>query len=189
MGVRDPDKHADERRAGLAGGLTRLSDSPASSAVLRWGHVGLVAFWLAAMGVLYVGMSYFMKPKALIVTASGDLKIPRARDGHFYVQGTVSGRPITFLVDTGASSVFVSESFARRAGLPAGDPATFHTANGSIAGRVVKDVEVAVGPLRVSALRVGVGMVGADEDRGLLGQNFLRRFRISITEREMLLQQ
>jgi aspartyl protease family protein len=148
----------------------------------------VLAFWLALGGVLYAAMSYFMQPKPVVVTATGDLKIPRARDGHFYVQGTVNGQPITFLVDTGASTVSVSEAFARRAGLQGGDPATFMTANGPRAGRMVKDVDVSAGPLSVTAIRVGVGLVGgASDDHGLLGQNFLSRFKISINDREMVL--
>jgi aspartyl protease family protein len=101
----------------------------------------------------------------------------------------IFSRPITFLVDTGASSVFVSEAFARDAGLQGGEPTTFRTANGAMNGRVVKEVEVAVGPLSVSSLRVGVGMVGGPKDHGLLGQNFLSRFNISITDREMMVRQ
>jgi aspartyl protease family protein len=194
MGVQDRDwwrdaqKNRGKERTNLARELSKIGNSPASSAVLKWGHVALVAFWLVVMGVLYVGMTYYMKPKPMIVTAAGDLKIPRARDGHFYVEGTVNGRPITFLVDTGASSIFVSESFARGAGLHGGEPTTFGTANGALAGRMVKDVEVSVGPLSVSALRVGIGMRGGPEDHGLLGQNFLSRFRVSITGGEMVLQ-
>lgn len=193
MGVQDRDwwrdahNKRDKGRANLARELSKISESPASSAVLKWGHVWLLAFWLAVMAVLYAGMTHYMKPKATVVTASGDLKIPRARDGHFYVEGSINGRPITFLVDTGASSVFVSEAFARRAGLKGGETTTFHTANGALAGRVVKEVDVAVGPLSVSSLRVGVGMVGGSEDQGLLGQNFLSRFSISIANGEMLI--
>jgi len=154
---------------------------------LKWGHVAVLGFWLALGGLLYAGMTYFMKPKPVVVTASGDLKIPRSRDGHFYVQGTVNGQAITFLVDTGASTVSVSEAFARRAGLKGGEPATFMTANGPRPGRMVKDVDVTAGPLSVTSIRVGVGLVGASDDHGLLGQNFLSRFKISINEREMVL--
>jgi aspartyl protease family protein len=165
----------------------KAGSSPSSNLVLKFGHIAVLAFWLAVMGAVYAGMSFYMKPKPTVVTADGDLKIPRARDGHFYVEGRVNGRPITFLVDTGASSVFVSEAFARDAGLGAGEPATFNTANGALSGRIVKEVEVSAGPLSVSSVRVGVGMAGAPKDRGLLGQNFLRHFGISITDRELVL--
>jgi aspartyl protease family protein len=155
--------------------------------VRQWGHVGVIAFWLAVMGVVWVAMEWVMQPKRAVVTAEGELRIPRARDGHFYVEGTVNGRAITFLVDTGASVVVVSEAFARQAGLPAGEPMVFNTANGPLQGRSVRGVDVAAGPLAVTSLRVGVGLAGMPPDRGLLGQNFLGKFTMRVTAREMVL--
>lgn len=158
------------------------------SGAARWGYLGVLAFWLLVMGVVWLAVEHYMQPKAMVVTATGDVRIPRSRDGHFYVEGSVNGRPITFLVDTGASSVVVSEAFARRAGLAGGEPTTFSTANGKLEGRTVRGVPVAVGPLSVSSVRVGVGLVGGSPDKGLLGQSFLRRFRMSISDNELILQ-
>ena len=104
---------------------------------LRWGHMGILAFWLVVMGLLYAGLSVYMKPKEATITAEGDLVIPRHRDGHFYVEGKLHGKPILFMVDTGATSVVVSEAFARAAGLPQGEPTTFMTANGTLRGATV----------------------------------------------------
>lgn len=155
--------------------------------VRKWGHIAVLAFWLAVMGLVYLAMDFVMKPKPAVVTADGQLRIPRARDGHFYVDGTVNGRPITFLVDTGASSVFVSEEFARKAGLQGGEPTTFQTANGTLPGRTLRGIEVSAGSFSVSSLRVGIGGVGP-ADRGLLGQNFLGKFTIRISDKELVLQ-
>jgi aspartyl protease family protein len=154
---------------------------------LRWGYVSILAFWLAVMGVVYLAMDHYMKPKPLVITAQGDLRIPRHRDGHFYVIGTVNGKPLTMMVDTGASSVAVSEEFARSAGLRDGEPATFNTANGPLRGQLFRDVPVSVGPFSVSGATVGVGIVGGRSDHGLLGQSFLSRFQISISKEEMVL--
>lgn len=156
-------------------------------AVQAWGHLGVLAFWLVVMGVVYLAMSHYMKPKPVVVTASGALKIPRARDGHFYVDGSVNGRPITFMVDTGASTVSVSESFAAAAGLGEGEPVVFRTANGERKGRIVRGIPVSVGPLSVSGVKVGVGLQGLPDGQGLLGQSFLGKFRMSVDGREMLL--
>jgi hypothetical protein len=48
-------------------------------------------------------------------------------------------------------------------------------------------VPVSAGPFSVSAVTVGVGLVGHGNDRGLLGQNFLSRFEISISKKELVL--
>ena len=154
---------------------------------LKWGHVGLLAFWFAVMGVVYLGMNQYLKPRPVLVTAEGDLKVPRHRDGHFYVQGAINGKPLMWLIDTGASSVTVSEEFARSAGLQGGEPMTFNTANGQLRGRLVRGVAVSAGPFSVSATTVGVGLVGGQDDHGLLGQSFLSRFQISISREELVL--
>ena len=166
------------------------SSAPSASMMplaLRWGHVGMLAFWFAVMGVVYLGMDHYLKPKPVIITALGELKIPRDRDGHFYVNGSINGRPLTFMIDTGASRVTVSEAFAVSAGLRGGEPTTFNTANGQLTGRLVRGATVSAGPLSVSAATVGVGLVGSREDQGLLGQNFLSKFQISISKDELVL--
>jgi len=156
---------------------------------LAWGPLAIVLFWLAVMAVLYVLMSQTLKPPALVVLASGELSIPRARDGHFYAQGQIQGRPVTFLVDTGASLVMVSEVFARDADLAPGEPATFRTASGELRGRIVAGVTVSVGPASVSGSRVGVGLVGLDPGVALLGQSFLSRFELVLSGDTMILRE
>ena len=154
---------------------------------LKLGPLGIVVFWLACMGLLYLAMNHYLQPKPVVVTASGDLVIPKSRDGHFYVLGLVGGRPVRFLVDTGATLVVVSAAFASDAGLAAGMPTTFRTANGNLPGRIVADVPVAVGPIAVSAVTVGVGLVGGDVGDALLGQSFLSRFDIVLSRDQMVL--
>jgi aspartyl protease family protein len=123
----------------------------------------------------------------VVIAAQGDLKIARARDGHFYAPGTVNGKSLQFLIDTGASSVTVSEEFARSAGLVEGQPVTFNTANGPLQGRIVPNVPVAVGPISVSGVTVGVGLVGMQAREGLLGQSFLSKFQVTLSKDEMTL--
>lgn len=157
---------------------------PAST---RFGHVYVLLFWAVVMGVVWMAMERFMEPKKAVVTAQGELVIPRHRDGHFYVDGTVNGKPLRFMVDTGATGVVVTEAFARGAGLPRGEPTTFNTANGPLTGRTVRGMAVTAGPLSVSPTSVGVGLLGGKPDVGLLGQSFLSKFQVSMTREQMVL--
>ena len=154
---------------------------------MGWGPLAIVAFWTVIMGVLYVLMTHYLKPKPVTITAQGELVIPKSRDGHFYAAGTVNGRSVMFMVDTGASTVTISEKFARKAGVADGLPTTFHTANGDVQGRTVADVPVTLGPIKVSGVRVGVGLLGGDQDDALLGQSFLSKFDITMSKEKMTL--
>lgn len=193
MGLEDRDwwREAQKERA-----MKRISDrfksanskpSGGLSKGVKWGPFWILVFWMVVMGLLYVAMNHYLKPKPLIVSATGDLIIPRARDGHFYARGEVNGRPVSFLIDTGASMVTVSEQFARNAGLAGGVPTVFKTANGDLPGRIVADVPVTLGPAGVSGVRVGVGFVGHEVDDALLGQSFLAKFEVLLEKDRMTL--
>lgn len=155
---------------------------------LKWGPFRIAAVWLVVMGLLYLLMVQYLKPGQIKVMASGALVIPQDRDGHFYADGTVGGKPVRFLVDTGASMVVVSEALARQAGLGDGKPVVFKTANGDMQGRYLRDVTVAVGPVEVTGVRVGVGLVGGEPEEALLGQSFLNQFDITLSGQQMTLQ-
>jgi aspartyl protease family protein len=154
---------------------------------LRWGPTGIVVVWLLIMGALYLAMEQYLKPKPVTITADGTLVIAQSRDGHFYAQGTVAGKSAQFLVDTGASLVTVSNEFANQAGLHGGVSTVFKTANGDLPGRILADVPVTVGPIHVSGVRVGVGLVGGETDMALLGQSFLKHFEVNLSGRQMTL--
>ncbi|MBE0472754.1 TIGR02281 family clan AA aspartic protease [Rhodoferax sp.] len=168
-------------------GKQRPQAAPGARAPGQTGLIPMLLFWLLVMGLLYALMTHYLKPKAAQVLTNGDLVIARARDGHFYAPGTVNGEPVTFMVDTGASLVSVSEPVARAAGLRGGVPTTFHTANGSQPGRVVDGVTISLGNARVTNVRVGVGLRMSDDQRALLGQSFLSKFDIAMTQNKMVL--
>ena len=194
MGLEDRDwwREAQKERAekeNSFGGPRPVKRLPSNglSKGLKWGPFGIVVFWMVVMGLLYVTMNHYLKPKPLVVSASGDLVISRARDGHFYAPGAVTGKPVSFLVDTGASLVTVSEQFAREAGLSGGVATVFKTANGDMPGRIVTDVPVTLGPIDVSGVRVAVGFVGHEVGDALLGQSFLAKFEILLQKDQMTL--
>lgn len=153
----------------------------------KTGLIPMMIVWCVVMGLLYLGMTHYLKPKQATVLANGDLVINRSQDGHFYTTGTINGREAKFLVDTGASLVSVSEKFAQKALIRGGFPTTFKTANGERPGHVVDGVGVSIGPVSATNIKVGVGISGGDENDALLGQSFLSKFDISVIKNQMVL--
>lgn len=163
--------------------------SPAST--LRRSTLVLLAFWLGLAAALYWGFSWWedrqrtaLEPYAL---TSGELVIPRQRDGHFYVRGEINHQPVMFLIDTGASSVAISDAVARAAQLPQGRRITVGTAAGPRAARLVHGVPVKAGTLVHNDTSVSVGLDIGAPDGALLGQSFLRHFDVQILSDRMLL--
>jgi aspartyl protease family protein len=154
---------------------------------MRWGTLGILAFWLVVMAGLYVAMERVRQPRAAVVAADGALIIPRGSDGHFHVAGRINGQPVAFMVDTGASLIAVTDALAQQAGLTGGEVTQFRTANGLRQGRTVVTQSVVVGPFVVSGLRVGTGYTGEAMGDALLGQNFLQHFDVQMQRDRMVL--
>jgi aspartyl protease family protein len=93
------------------------------------------------------------------------------RLGHFQVEGSVDGRRLDFMVDTGASMVALRERDANKLGIfPA---ARDYTARTSTANGVIK-----VAPVRLPSLEVnGIRLPDQALNVNLLGMSFLSRVR------------
>jgi aspartyl protease family protein len=154
-----------------------------------WGHVTALILWILIFAAVYLYFDSRLQPSVATVSdlAQGEIRIPRSRDGHYYVAGMVNGHPLTFVVDTGASAVTVSAGFARQAGMPGGVPTRFSTAGGVVTGETVPDQVVVAGGIRVSGLRVAVSSQMERHAPALLGQNFLRKIDVIQSGDQMVL--
>jgi len=156
-----------------------------------WGHITALVLWLAIFGVMYLFMDAKIQPQVATVTsldmARGEIMIPRSRDGHYYVSGAINGRPLTFMVDTGASTVVISADLAAKIGLAGGVSTTFKTAGGMVLGETVPDQTIEAGGLQLKGLRVGVMKQMDQRDYALLGQNFLRHIDVIQSGDQMVL--
>lgn len=85
-------------------------------------------------------------PPTVATSVDGALLLPRAPDGHYYVDGTVDQQPVRFLVDTGASRVAVPVALARQLGYYQGREVTVKTANGETTGSEFKVARISFGP-------------------------------------------
>jgi len=98
--------------------------------------------------------------------------------GHFVTAGSINGRAVRFVVDTGATFIAMGEAEARRIGLDyaRGQRGLVNTANGQVVSHRVSLGEVRVGD--VTVYNVDAVVVPAGMDVILLGNSFLTRFQM-----------
>ena len=156
-----------------------------------WGHITALILWIVLFGGIYLFLDAKMQPQVATVTslemARGEVIISRSRDGHYYVGGAINGRPLTFMVDTGASTVVVSADLAGKIGLTRGVATPFKTAGGMVWGETVSDQTIEAGGMQLKGLRVGVVPQMDQRDYALLGQNFLRHIDVIQSGDQMVL--
>lgn len=107
-----------------------------------------------------------------------EILIPAGPGGHFVAGGTINGRAVQFMVDTGATLVALGEAEADRIGLPwrDGETALMNTANGTVPAHRVTLTRLRVGEVEVA--NVGAVVVPAAMPMVLLGNSFLSRFQM-----------
>ena len=135
-------------------------------------HAGI---WLGLGLLIYV---FFLRQEAPPPRVLGPdaIELQRTRDGHFYIDGQINGQSVRYLIDTGASTVSVSERLARRAGLGCDRLATFSTANGHVQGCTTRVDQLYFGPFVMG--NVSVVVLPNLGSEALLGMNVLKRVRM-----------
>lgn len=122
-------------------------------------------------------------------TGSGDSEIVLTADGrgHFSTTGYVNNKAITFLVDTGATSIALDKRDAMRMGIDFSKApvTTMQTANGLTQGWVVVLDSVRIQNVEVRNVEATVSSLGPGF--ALLGNTFLKRFDITQTNNQMIL--
>ncbi|MFZ1413981.1 MAG: TIGR02281 family clan AA aspartic protease [Defluviicoccus sp.] len=118
---------------------------------------------------------------AAVEESTGDdgarvLTLRAGAGGHFWVDAEVNGNTVRFIVDTGATSVVLSEEDADRAGLrlsPRDYTALHRTAGGTVRAAPVTLREVHIGALGLRDVEAAVNP--ALSGVSLLGMTFLNR--------------
>jgi aspartyl protease family protein len=104
--------------------------------------------------------------------------LPVGPGGHFYSQGSINGKAVVFLVDTGATTVSISQSEADAIGLKYrdGQRGMVNTANGSVTAWRITLNSVRIGDVQV--FNVDAVVMPASMSQVLLGNSFLTRFQM-----------
>jgi aspartyl protease family protein len=98
------------------------------------------------------------------------------RSGHYLAEGAINGRPIVFLVDTGATDVAISEKTARAMGLEFGPRMAVMTAAGRVAAWGTRLDRVRLGDLELENVRATI-TPGLGKE-ALLGMSFLKHYSL-----------
>ncbi len=108
-----------------------------------------------------------------------EVRIRKRLDGHFTAKVRVNGKPVSMIVDTGATSIVLTPEDAAKAGIDT-KALTYKvpvlTANGQAMAARVRLNKVAIGPLDRDKVDALVAQPGA-LSQSLLGMSFLSRLR------------
>lgn len=98
--------------------------------------------------------------------------------GHFVANGKINGRPVTFLLDTGATDVAIPAGLADELGLSRGTPVTLLTANGQTTGYRTRLDTLHLGDIALRDVRATI-TPGFDGNQILLGMSALKQLEFT----------
>lgn len=147
-------------------------------------RLGRQMLWVAAIGLLgalYLLFSMLEDGGAGTVSSvdpsgAAMVVLEQDRSGHYVAEGTINGRPVSFLVDTGATDVSLPESAARALGLEFGPRVKVMTAAGPADAWVTRLDEVTVGG--ISRKNVRATITTGEFNGILLGMSFLKHYSL-----------
>ncbi|HQS99526.1 MAG: aspartyl protease [Hydrogenophilales bacterium 16-64-46] len=118
-------------------------------------------------------------PNRHLVTAPGEsLLLKRGSHGHYIFPGEINGRPVTFLLDTGATLVSVPARLGEELNLQAGAYQNSITANGTVSTRATRIARLAFGPFVVNDVPASLNP-GMQDDHVLLGMSVLKHLEFT----------
>jgi len=143
--------------------------------------------WIGIFALIFLLVSFRPEMKLIWQRVTGELGLASAPaisgtpmtlrksdDGHFWVTADVNGRPVRFLIDSGATFTALSANAARQAGVEADGlslKTVIETANGTVEAE-----RGTIGKLDVGSLTMrdhDVVIADAFGDTNVLGMNFL----------------
>lgn len=113
------------------------------------------------------------------VTPAGvpEVVLRRNRAGHYVTGGRINGKPVVFMVDTGATDVALPLELARRLGLGLAPGGVSMTANGRVATWRTRLASVDVGGLTLRDVRASV-LPNMPGEEVLLGMSYLKHLEL-----------
>ena len=154
----------------------RLPLTYIAKAALAW--IAIFAALFAIFSFRFEFISIWERVKADISGTAGQsisgeaIELRRQDDGHYWIMVDINGKPVRFMVDSGATMTAINATTAKEAGVEAnGYPIILSTANGRVAAKRATVLSLVVGPHKIENHPVVVSESFGDVN--LLGMNFL----------------
>lgn len=152
-------------------------------------------FWILLFVVGYYGFNTFTQnrnnpnqtPQTQINQRGQHIVYLQANPNHAYiVNGYINQYPVTFLVDTGASSVVIPHAIAQNIGLHRGQAYDAYTANGVITVYDTTVDNLSIGNISLSNIRASINP--AEEGKQvLLGMSALKKLEFQYKNNTLIL--
>jgi clan AA aspartic protease (TIGR02281 family) len=110
------------------------------------------------------------------------LKLKQGAGGHYATDGTINGKALNFVVDTGATVVSLPEEMAHNALIYCDSKIDMRTANGKADACAAKIKKLQFGPFVIEDVAAAIV---PNLDQPLLGMNVLQMFKIGQENSEM----
>jgi aspartyl protease family protein len=170
----------------------RLPLTYIAKAALAW--IAIFAALFAIFSFRFEFISIWERVKADISGTAGQsisgeaIELRRQDDGHYWIMVDINGKPLRFMVDSGATMTAINATTAMEAGVEAdGYPIILSTANGRVAAKRAIVRSLTVGPHRIENHPVVVSERFGDVN--LLGMNFLNSMQSWRVEANMMVLQ
>lgn len=140
---------------------------------------------------------YYEKSQAFLKTANKKLLLAqkfvhkiklKKQNNQFYIQAFVNDKPITLLIDTGATYTLINKNIIEQKNLSNKEKISLNTANGIIQSYVGDINSFKLNEdIQLNNLQVALGSLEEKELDGLLGMSFLKHFDFYIDQEEAIL--
>lgn len=121
-------------------------------------------------------------------TGKAEVVLQQNRHGHYLTHGSINNNEVTFLLDTGATSVSIPAHIAQELNLTSSGSYYVNTANGSV--KVYKTIieQLAFGNIYLYQVSANINP-GMKSDQILLGMSALKRVEFSQTGQQLILRE
>jgi aspartyl protease family protein len=150
--------------------------------------------WLLGIGLLTLFFSDFeqrkinpnQNPNSQSNNGITEVVLEQNRQGHYVTNGTINGKDVIFLVDTGATDVSIPLHIADKLGLQKGQAVQMNTANGVVKGYQSWIEELKVGEIKLNDIDANINP-GMNDNFILLGMSALKDLEFTQRENKLTL--
>lgn len=144
----------------------------------------LMVFW--AQGQIDQRRNPNRDLQSVHTSESIEVTLQPTHGGHYIAGGTINGRAVTFLLDTGASQVAIPQGVADELGLSRGAPFPVNTANGVATAYTTEIDQLGLGDIVLSDVSASI-TPGFESDAILLGMSALSQLDWQRSDGELTL--